>query len=156
MALATGTLAPDFTLPSTSGRDFNLRLDALGQPLILYFYPKDFTRTCTAEACGFRDEFAHFAELGVPVYGISRDDIATHHKFKQAYNLPFELLADPKGEVTKQYAGNLPLVGWGKRATYLLDAEQKVAAAYSKLFQGRQHIDHMLQALATLPKTPAQ
>lgn len=152
MSLPIGTLAPDFTLPSTSGRDFNLRLDGLGQPLVLYFYPKDFTRTCTAEACGFRDEFAHFAELGVPVYGISRDTLETHRKFKRAYNLPFDLLADPTARVIQQYTGKLPIVGWSKRVTYLLDGDQRVAAVYDKLFQGREHIDHTLRALNRLTR----
>ncbi|MDX2061706.1 MAG: peroxiredoxin [Bacteroidia bacterium] len=150
MALRTGDLAPDFTLPSTAGRPFNLRLDALGRPLVLYFYPKDFTGVCTAEACGFRDEFAHFHDLNVPVVGISRDTLATHHRFRAAYNLPFELLSDTEGTVTEQYAGKLPLVGWSQRTTYLLDADQRVVLAFNKLFESRSHIAQVKAALAKL------
>lgn len=150
MALKVGDRAPDFTLPSTAGRDFNLLLDAAGQPIILYFYPKDFTTVCTKEACGFRDEFAHFNGLGIAVYGISRDDIPTHLRFKATYSLPFELLADIDGRVSQLYSGKVPIIGVSKRVTILLDGEQRVRAIFSDFFAGQKHIDEMKAAVATL------
>jgi thioredoxin-dependent peroxiredoxin len=83
MALKIGQKAPDFTLPCTSGEKFILSIHAAEKPCVIYFYPKDFTKVCTAEACDFRDQFSAFRDLDVPVVGISRDTITTHLKFKK-------------------------------------------------------------------------
>jgi thioredoxin-dependent peroxiredoxin len=149
MALKPGTPAPPFTLPSTSGQPFRLQ-DHAGKPLILYFYPKDFTAVCTKEACGFRDEFGHFTGLGITVVGISRDDIPTHLRFKAQYNLPFELLADEAGTVSHQYSGKVPLIGLSNRVTFLIDGAQQVRAVYSDFFAGQKHIDQMKAEVAAL------
>jgi peroxiredoxin Q/BCP len=151
MALPPGTLAPDFTLPSTSGRDFTLSSDAAGQVCILYFYPRDFTPGCTREACAFRDQFALFRKASVPVYGISRDDPETHRRFKAEHHLPFDLLADVDGSVCARYDALLPLIRLPKRITYLLDAEHRIAAVYQDLFGAADHIDAMLAHLTTHP-----
>ncbi|WP_457651184.1 peroxiredoxin [Rhodocaloribacter sp.] len=151
MALLPGSDAPDFTLPSTSGRDFTLSRDAAGQVCILYFYPKDFTPGCTREACTFRDQFALFRKASVPVYGISRDDIETHRRFKAEHHLPFDLLADVDGGVCAKYEALLPLIRIPKRITYLLDAEHRIAAVYEDLFGAAGHIDAMLAHLTTHP-----
>ena len=80
MALKLGQIAPDFILKGTSGTELKPSRDLEGKSFILYFYPKDFTRVCTAEACEFRDQFAAFRDLDIPVFGVSRDDLATHEK----------------------------------------------------------------------------
>ncbi|MGB5926638.1 MAG: redoxin domain-containing protein, partial [Cyclobacteriaceae bacterium] len=80
MPLRVKDPAPDFSLPSTSGKTFNLRQNVENNPIVLYFYPKDFTPACTREACSFRDEFSAFKNLKVTVVGISRDTLETHHK----------------------------------------------------------------------------
>ncbi len=147
MALSPGTPAPDFTLPSTSGRDFTLSRDAAGQGCILYFYPKDFTPGCTREACAFRDEFACFREASVPVYGISRDDVETHRRFKAEHHLPFDLLADVDGSVCAKYDALLPLIRIPRRITYLLDAEHRITAVHEDFFGAGEHIDAMIDAL---------
>ncbi len=147
MALALGAKAPDFTLPSTSGKKFSLSKDYAGKALIIYFYPKDFTGVCTAEACEFRDQFEAFRELDVPVFGISRDDIDTHLKFKKAHKLPFELLSDETGKVCKAYDALIPLINMPKRVTYLLDQDHKIAGVFSDMFESKGHIDRMLQKL---------
>ena len=80
MALAIGTSAPDFTLTATTLGSITLSKDLAGKSVILYFYPKDFTPGCTTEACEFRDQFAEFRDLDIPVFGISRDSLATLKK----------------------------------------------------------------------------
>ncbi|WP_448530147.1 peroxiredoxin [Raineya sp.] len=147
MALKVGTLAPDFTLPSTSGKNISLSKDLAGKPCVLYFYPKDFTPGCTKEACEFRDQFATFRNLEVDVFGISRDNIDTHQKFKETHKLPFELLADVNGSVCKAYEALIPIIGIPKRISYLLDKEHKIVAVYQDFFGAEEHIKAMLEKL---------
>ena len=150
MALEIGSKAPDFTLPGTSGLNLNLSRDMEGKALILFFYPKDFTRGCTAEACEFRDNFSEFRDLDVPVFGISRDDIKTHERFKKEYKFPFELLSDDSGKVCKAYDALIPLIKMPKRVTYLLDSEHRIAAVYSDMFEFKGHIKTMLKKLESV------
>lgn len=145
MALQVGTKAPDFTLRSTSGNDFNLSRDAAGKPIILYFYPKDFTPGCTKQACAFRDQFDHFRELDIDVVGISTDSVKKHLDFKEKYELPFELLADYDGKVSRAYDASMPIVNMSKRVTYLLDSEHRIKAVYANLFGAEQHIRAMVK-----------
>ena len=147
MALKTGSMAPDFSLKSTGGKQISLSEDLKGKAVILYFYPKDYTKVCTAEACEFRDQFAAFRELDVPVFGISRDDMETHERFKKEFRLPFDLLSDPRGKVCKAYDALIPMVKMPKRTTYLLDKEHRIAASFSDLFESKAHIDRMLAKL---------
>lgn len=147
MALSLGSQAPDFTLPSTSVKFLSISKDLKGQAFILFFYPKDFTRGCTAEACEFRDQFGEFRNLEIPVFGISRDDIATHEKFKKAYQLPFDLLSDESGKVCKAYDALIPLIKMPKRVTYLIDSSHKIAGVYEGLFENKSHVDAMLRKI---------
>lgn len=147
MSLKIGELAPDFELPSTSGSIFKLREDMKGKALIIYFYPKDFTRVCTQEACEFRDHFGDLEGLDIPVIGISRDSIKTHQEFKRINKLPFELLSDKDGKVCGRYKALIPIVKMPKRITYLLDKNHKIKAAYSNLFGSTEHLKAMLKAL---------
>lgn len=144
MALKENTAAPEFSLPSTGGGTFTLSKEAAGKPVIIYFYPKDFTSGCTKEACEFRDTFEYFRDLDIDIYGISRDDIPTHHAFRKAHNLPFELLADEDGKVADLYDASIPLIRFTKRVTYLLDAEHRIAGVYQNLFGSRKHIKEMI------------
>ena len=147
MALQIGQKAPDFKLNSTSSQILNMSENLAGKAFILYFYPKDFTPGCTAEACEFRDQFEAFRNLDVPVYGISRDDIPTHEKFKKAYKLPFELLSDPDGKVCKSYDALIPLIKMPKRVTYLIDDKHQIAGVFSDMFESKGHIESMLGKL---------
>ena len=147
MPLRVGDLAPDFTLPSTSGGKFTLSADGAGQPLVLYFYPKDFTSVCTAEACDFRDNFSQFRSLDVAVIGVSRDDVATHLRFQREHNLPFELLADVAGEVSAAYQALVPVLRINRRVTYLLDKNHRVAAVFENMFSADQHARAMIASL---------
>lgn len=147
MALKTGDTAPEFNLKSTGEKSIDSSRDLKGKAFILYFYPKDFTRGCTAEACTFRDQFEAFRDLDVPVLGISKDDIETHERFKKEHKLPFDLLSDPTGQVCKAYDALIPLIKMPKRITYLIDKEHKVAAVFSDMFETKGHIYSMLKSL---------
>jgi peroxiredoxin Q/BCP len=99
-----GQEAPGFELTSDTGE--RVRLSQFrGKPVVLYFYPKDDTPGCTAQACGIRDTYEDFEQQGAVVLGVSPDDESSHVKFKQKYGLPFTLLADPDHEVADQYGG---------------------------------------------------
>lgn len=100
MALSAGTPVPDLTLTSTSGTDVALKEL---ERAIIYFYPKDMTPGCTAQACGFRDLHEEIRQAGWAVYGISTDPIASHEKFIAKHSLPFELLADPNHEAAEAF-----------------------------------------------------
>jgi peroxiredoxin Q/BCP len=147
MALPVGTQAPDFTLAATSLGSITLSKDLAGKSVILYFYPKDFTPGCTTEACEFRDQFAEFRDLDIPVFGISRNNLATHEKFKKTHRLPFELLADESGKVCKTYDALIPLIKMPTRVTYLLDSNHRIAGVFQGLFENKAHIAAMLKEL---------
>lgn len=147
MPLALQQQAPDFALPSTSGNIFRLSETMKGQPCILYFYPKDFTPGCTREACEFRDQFAEFKGLDIAVVGISRDSVATHLRFKETYRLPFELLADERGEAASLYKATIPLLPLTRRITYLLDRNHRIASVYESMFGAGKHISAMAGAV---------
>lgn len=146
MALKEQQKAPDFDLESTSGNRFKLS-EQLGKPIILFFYPKNFTKVCTAEVCEFRDAFSEFRDLNVKVVGISQDSIASHHKFKKENKLPFELLSDPNGKVAKLFKATVPLIGMNRRVTYLLDKELRVKAVYENMFTADKHVKEMINQL---------
>ena len=102
MSVELGDKAPDFTLP-TDGAG-NVTLSRLGgKKVVLYFYPKDDTSGCTAEACGFRDSFPDYGGTGAVVIGISKDSVASHDKFKKKHGLPFILASDAVGDVCEKY-----------------------------------------------------
>ena len=153
--LPLGTVAPDFTLPTASGEPFTLSQHR-GRPLVLYFYPKDDTRGCTAEACSFRDRYEDFQALGAEVVGVSMDDEASHQRFARKYRLPFSLLADVGGRVRKLYEvprlfGVLPLSG---RVTYVIDGTGLIRYAFNANAQPLKHVSETLALLRRLAAEP--
>ncbi len=146
MALKVGSKAPKFELPSTMGENFKLEDNV---PCIIYFYPKDFTPGCTEEACSFRDGFSELRDLSIDVYGISRDTISSHKKFREKNKLPFDLLSDPDGAVCKAYDALIPLVKIPKRITYLVGKDMRIKAVYADLFGVKKHLNSMIQELKT-------
>ncbi|MEB2779929.1 peroxiredoxin [Algoriphagus sp. C2-6-M1] len=147
MALKKGSTAPEFTLGCTGIQTLNTTKDLAGKAFVLYIYPKDFTKVCTAEACEFRDQFEAFRNLDIPVFGMSKDDLETHNKFKKEHKLPFELLSDPTGKVCKSYDSLVPFIKMPKRITYLIDKDHKIAAVFSDMFESKGHIEAMLNSL---------
>ncbi|MTI21924.1 peroxiredoxin [Fulvivirga sp. RKSG066] len=135
--------APEFSLPSTSGE--TVELSKIEGPFILYFYPKDNTKVCTKQACEFRDNFDVLKELNIAVYGVSTDSVKKHIRFKEKNNLPFELLSDQGGKVSKKYKAYIPFIGMSKRITYLIDANKQIVAGFSDLFNAESHIKAMLK-----------
>lgn len=129
--LKIGQIAPDFTLPDQDGNLRSLR-DFRGQKVVLYFYPKDNTPGCTAQACGFAQLYPQFSEQGAVIIGISKDSVKSHKNFANKYKLPFILLADPQREVLARYEVLKPKKMYGKevigtiRTTLLLDEEGKI------------------------------
>ncbi|NOZ39789.1 MAG: thioredoxin-dependent thiol peroxidase [Planctomycetes bacterium] len=149
-----GNKAPAFTLTADDGT--KVRLSELkGGPVVLYFYPKDDTPGCTREACAFRDQQAALKKLGAKVFGISPDDVASHEKFRDKYDLNFPLLADPEHKVAEKYGAWREKNMYGKkkmgiqRSTYLIDATGKVAKLW-KSVKVDGHDEHVLKAIAEL------
>ncbi|NEQ26111.1 MAG: peroxiredoxin, partial [Microcoleus sp. SIO2G3] len=120
MALSVGTTAPDFTVKDTNGNTVKLS-DQAGQMVILYFYPKDDTPGCTKQACGFRDHYDDYQGQEIKIFGISRDDEASHQAFTEKYSLPFPLLADTDGAIARAY--DVDGGGYAKRVTYVIDPD---------------------------------
>jgi len=126
--LKEGTRAPEFTLPDQNGVMHSLR-DYAGRKVVLYFYPKDNTPGCTAQACAFGDLYPQFQEQGAVVLGVSRDSVASHKKFEQDHGLPFTLLSDPELTCIQEYEAWGEKKNYGKsymgviRSTYLIDEE---------------------------------
>ena len=123
MALAVGTVAPAFTTTDDEGNTVSLS-DFQGKVVVLYFYPKDDTPGCTKQAQSFRDNYAEYQGKELVVLGVSMDDQASHQKFKEKYGLPFTLLVDSDGSITKAY--DVDGGGYAKRITYIIDGEGKI------------------------------
>jgi len=136
--LEPGSRAADFTLPADNGS--KVKLSALrGKSVVLYFYPKDDTPGCTREACAFRDQKTALAKLGVHVLGVSADDVASHAKFRDKYELNFPLLADSDHRVAEKYGAWREKNLYGKksmgiqRSTFLIDREGQIARVWRKV-----------------------
>src|ERR1700682_4556077 len=133
-----GDMAPDFSLPSTSGKDMSLKQHR-GKDVILYFYPKDDTPGCTAEACSFRDANQEMQKRGIVVLGVSADDIPSHQKFADKYGLSFPLLSDTDTTVSQLYGVWKERNMYGKkfmgvnRETFLIDKEGVVRKVWPKV-----------------------
>ncbi len=149
--LSEGDMAPDFELSSDSGDTVSLA-DLRGRRVVLYFYPKDDTSGCTKEACGFRDALPEFDAQGAVVLGVSPDDVDSHEKFRDKYDLNFPLLADPDHAVAEAYGA------WGKkklygreyegvlRSTFLIDPDGRVEKIYRKV-KPAEHAEEILAEL---------
>lgn len=121
-SVTVGQEAPDFTLRSENLE--NITLSALrGKPVVLVFYPLDFSGLCTAEMCSIRDNYSGFQEKGAQVFGISRDSAFTHKAFKEKEGLTHSLLADMKGDVAKLYGVWNEAAGVAERATVIVDKD---------------------------------
>ncbi len=154
MSVNPGDRAPDFTLPTDGGGSVTLS-KLRGKPTVLYFYPKDDTSGCTAEACGFRDSFPDYGRTGAVVIGVSRDSVASHDKFKKKHQLPFILASDEQGEVTERYGVWVEKSMYGRkymgidRSTFLVDKAGVVRNVWRKVKVGG-HVAEVLKAVQAL------
>jgi peroxiredoxin Q/BCP len=149
--LKPGDKAPDFRLASTSGKEATLK-DYRGRKLVLYFYPKDQTPGCTLEACDFRDNMARVRRTDAEVLGVSKDSLASHDRFREKFELPFDLLTDPDNTIATAYGAFGEKTMYGKkvmgtiRSTFLIDEKGKIERIWSPV-KVKGHVDQVLAVL---------
>jgi len=145
-----GDRAPDFTLPSQSGSMVGLKDFEGKKAVVLYFYPKDETPFCTAEACSFRDSYEAFTKAGAEVIGVSADSPDSHKAFASHHNLPFTLLSDKGGALRKLYGVPSTAGIMAGRVTYVIDKEGIVRLIFSSQFNPARHVRQALKILKTI------
>jgi thioredoxin-dependent peroxiredoxin len=151
MPIQSGIAAPEITLLDEAGKVQNLS-DYRGNPVVLYFYPKDDTPGCTTEACNFRDDYGVYQQAGVVILGVSPDSPKAHTKFKEKYHLPFTLLADENHQICELYGVWGPKKFMGReyegvhRTTFLIDSQGQIV----KVFENVKPEGHSQEILATL------
>ena len=147
-----GKPAPTFTLPSDTGEDVSLE-SFRGKPVVLYFYPKDDTPGCTAQACGIRDVWGELERTGAVVLGVSPDSPKSHARFREKYSLPFTLLADEEHEVAETYGTWVQKKYMGKeymgveRSTFVIDEDGNLKKVMRRV-KPDEHADDVLAALS--------
>jgi thioredoxin-dependent peroxiredoxin len=154
MSLKVGDKAPEFSLPKDGGGKIALK-DLKGKAVVLYFYPKDDTSGCTAEACAFRDAQPDFSKVKAAIVGISRDSVQSHDKFKAKHELPFTLASDEDGKICEAYGTWVEKSMYGRkymgieRATFLIDGKGVIRGIWRKV-KVPGHADEMLKEAAGL------
>ena len=150
MALQIGDKIPNFTAKDTNGNDFDSTTIVGQKPVVIYFYPKDNTPGCTAQACSFRDQYEDFKDLGAEVIGISGDTVASHEKFAKRYKLPFLLLSDNVGKLRKLFGVKTNLLGLiPGRVTYVADKTGTIQLIFDSIMATK-HIPKALEFLKKL------
>lgn len=149
MTVKVGDPAPDFTLPSQNGSSVSLK-DFRGKAVVLYFYPKDDTPGCTAESCGFRDQYEVFETSGAEIIGVSGDSSESHQKFAAKYNLPFILLSDKGDQVRKLYGATTAFGLVPGRVTYIIDSSGVVRHIFNSMFNFKAHVEEAIKTLQQL------
>ncbi|MEQ6119754.1 peroxiredoxin [Reichenbachiella sp. MALMAid0571] len=148
--ISVGDTIPNFTLLDQNSKEVSIT-NKIGQPLVIYFYPKDDTPGCTKEACSFRDQYDVFGEYGTEIIGISSDSPASHLKFAKKYNLNFILLSDEKGEVEKLFGVPRSVLGLiSGRVTYIIDKNGVVRHVFNSLFNAEKHVEESLRIIKSM------
>lgn len=149
--LKPGSKAPEFSFVNQRGQNISLSEIVGKKIVVLYFYPKDFTPGCTAQACGFRDEYEAFMEYGAEIIGISSDSLKSHRKFAAYYTLPFHLGSDSDGFIRKQYKVPTGLLGvFFSRITYIIGLDGRIAWAYKSNLAPASHVSEALEVVKKL------
>lgn len=147
MELKEGSQIPDLTLKDKNGKDFSFSQLLGERPLVVYFYPKNFTPGCTKEACDFRDRYNDFKEYGAEVIAISSDSQASHTRFSEKYELPFIFLSDPEKKARKSFGVKSNLFGLlPGRETFVFDKKGVLVLRFNSM-NATSHIDKALSAV---------
>lgn len=146
MALQIGDNIPEFSVKDNQGKIFNSS-SVIGKPVVYYFYPKDNTPGCTAQACSFRDQYQDFKDLGAEVIGISSDTVSSHQKFINQYKLPFVLLSDSDKKIRTLFGVKSDLFGLlPGRVTYIVDKNGKIIFIFNSM-NAKNHIPEALKRI---------
>lgn len=145
-----GDPAPDFTLTTSDGRALSLADYRGRSEVVLFFYPKDATPGCTAEACSFRDRYEDFQAVGAAVVGVSSDSVDSHRRFRDRHRLPFDLVSDPGGTLRARYGVPKTLGLFPGRSTYLIDRDGIVRHVFHSQLNPHGHVSQMLEKLKEL------
>ncbi len=148
--IAVGDAAPDFTWTLADGTTRSLADFRGHSAVVLFFYPKDHTSVCTAEACSFRDNFAAVRAAGAEILGISGDSAASHDRFREEHGLPFPLVSDGDRAIRRSYGVGLFGGLIPGRTTFVIDRQGIVRHAHSGLFQSDRHVQEAIAALERL------
>ena len=150
MALQVGDKIPNFLAKDSNGNDFDSATIVGIKPVVFYFYPKDNTPGCTAQACSFRDQYEDFKDLGAEVIGISSDSVASHEKFAKRYKLPFLLLSDDDKKLRKLFGVKTNLFGLlPGRVTYVADQSGTIKLIFDSLV-ATSHLPKALKMVKTM------
>ena len=144
--LKPGQAAPSFSASDANGETVRLA-DYRGKRVVLYFYPKDDTPGCTVESCGLRDNYDKIRELGAEVLGVSVDDVTSHRKFTDKFNLPFRLIADVDKKISRAYGVLNEERGMDRRVTFLIDGQGRIERIFDPV-KADQHPAEVVAALA--------
>lgn len=145
-----GLEAPDFELFSMEGKKIRLSDYRGKKTVVLYFYPKDETSICTAEACSFRDSYEDFVAAGAEVIGVSNDTVDAHKDFASHHRLPFILLSDPEGIVREQYGIKKTLGLLPGRTTFIIDKNGIIRQRFDSQLRYKAHVATALEILKTI------
>jgi peroxiredoxin Q/BCP len=150
-AVAVGEKVPSFVLPDQDGAPFRLEEALQRGPVVLFFYPKDGTPGCTAEACSFRDATSEFQEAGAFVVGVSSDSVASHKRFAEEHRLAYPLLADEGGALRKKLGVPRSMLGlFDGRVTYVIDREGVLRHRFESMLGATKHVEEALATVRSL------
>ena len=144
-SIQPGETAPDFTAETADGQHVSLADSRGRQSVVLYFYPRDNTSVCTAQACAFRDAYENFTQAGAVVIGVSADSNSSHRGFAETKKLPFILLSDADGRLQKLYGVTKTLGLIPRRVTFVIDPQGIVRHTFSALLSGDRHVVEALK-----------
>ena len=153
MSLSVGDKAPEFSLSSAAGEQFTLSALLKKGALVLFFYPKDDTPGCTAEACSFRDSYDEFAEAGAQVVGISSDSSESHTQFASKHRLQMPLLSDPGGTARAAYGIKATLGLFPGRETFVIDQTGVIRHIFRSQLRVGKHVEEALAVIRKFPRT---
>jgi peroxiredoxin Q/BCP len=149
--IQVGDRAPKFTLKDQNGAEVDSEVELQKGPLVVFFYPKDETPGCTAEACSFRDATSDFMDAGATVLGISSDDVESHFKFATKHKLPYRLLADVGGKVRSAFGVPRAMFGLSDgRVTYVIDKGGIVRHRYEAMIRATKHVEEAIKVVKSL------